>query len=114
VGRAFRPNSPRRWTSARRLQGHWRVVAFTGGRVDGPEFTGELIPVGGADWQILRPDRAAVADIRYTLRTETGALLLVMSTGMRHGPPEILARWARGEDVSAGTRSVAGGDPESP
>ena len=49
----------------------------------------------------MRPDGASVADIRYTLRTQTGALLLVTSTGVRHGPPEVLARLGRGEDVAA-------------
>jgi hypothetical protein len=82
--------------------GHRRVIAFTGGSFDGPELSGELVPGGGADWQILRPDGASVADIRYTLRTDTGALLLVTSTGVRHGPPEVLARLARGEAVAPG------------
>jgi hypothetical protein len=81
--------------------GHRRVVAFTGGRFDGREISGELVP-GGGDWQILRPDGGAIADIRYTLRTDAGALLLVTSTGVRHGPPEVLARLARGEQVPAG------------
>jgi hypothetical protein len=80
--------------------GHRRVVAFTGGRFDGPELSGELVPGGGADWQILRPGGAAVADLRYTLRTTSGALLLVTASGVRHGPPEVLARLARGEEVS--------------
>jgi hypothetical protein len=82
--------------------GHRRIVAFTGGRFDGPELSGELLPDGGADWQIVRPDGGAVADIRYTLRTHDGALLLVTSTGVRHGPPEVLARLARGEEVAPG------------
>jgi hypothetical protein len=81
--------------------GHRRIIAYTGGRFEGPELSGELVPGGGADWQVVRPDGAAVADIRYTLRTDAGALLLVTSTGVRHGPPEVLARLARGEEVSA-------------
>jgi len=80
--------------------GHRRVIAYSGGRFDGPELSGELIPGGGADWQIVRPSGSAVADIRYTLRTTSGALLLVSSTGVRHGPPEVLARLGRGEGVS--------------
>jgi hypothetical protein len=79
--------------------GHRRLVAFTGGRFDGPDLAGELV-AGGGDWQIVRPDGGAIADIRYTLRTDAGALLLVTSTGVRHGPPEVLARLAHGGDVS--------------
>jgi hypothetical protein len=81
-------------------EGHRRVIAFTGGRVTGPALTGEVVADGGADWQIVRPDGVAVADIRCTLRTDGGALLLVTATGRRHGPPEVLARLARGEPVA--------------
>lgn len=79
--------------------GHRRIVALTGGRAEGPDFHAELLPAGGADWQILRPAGSAVADIRYALRTDTGALLYVQSRGVRHGPSEVLARLAAGEDV---------------
>jgi hypothetical protein len=45
------------------------------------------------------PDGTALADIRYTLQTDSGDLLYVRSQGVRHGSPEVLARLARGEDV---------------
>ena len=54
---------------------------------------------GGADWQIVRPSGSSVADIRYTLKTDRGALLYVQSRGVRHGKPDVLARLAAGEDV---------------
>lgn len=82
-------------------QGRRRIVALTGGRASGPAFTAELIAEAGADWQILRPDGRSVADIRYTLRTDTGALLYVTAHGIRHGAPDVLARLAAGEDVDA-------------
>jgi hypothetical protein len=78
--------------------GHRRVVAYAGGRFSGDALSGELVP-GGGDWQIVGPDGGARVDIRYTLRTGAGALLLVTSTGVRHGPAEVLARLGRGEDV---------------
>jgi hypothetical protein len=80
-------------------QGHRRIVALTGGRAEGPDFNAELLETGGADWQILRPAGSSVADIRYTLKTDRGALLYVQSHGVRHGTPEVLARLAGGEDV---------------
>jgi hypothetical protein len=79
-------------------QGRRRIIAFTGGRAEGPELRAELVP-GGADWQVVRPSGSAVADIRYTLRTDRGALLYVQSQGVRHGPPDVLARLAAGEEV---------------
>jgi hypothetical protein len=80
-------------------EGHRRIIAFTGGRADGPGFHAELLGAGGADWQILRPSGSSVADIRYTLKTDRGALLYVQSQGVRHGRPEVLARLAAGEAV---------------
>lgn len=82
-------------------QGHRRIVALTGGHAEGRDFDAELLATGGADWQILRPGGSSVADIRYTLRTDRGALLYVQSHGVRHGKPEVLARLAAGEDVDA-------------
>jgi hypothetical protein len=80
-------------------QGHRRIVALTGGRAQGPDFKAELLGTGSADWLIVRPTGSSVADIRYTLKTDRGALLYVRSQGVRHGKPEVLARLAAGEDV---------------
>jgi Protein of unknown function (DUF3237) len=46
-----------------------------------------------------RPSGSSVADIRYTLKTNRGALLYVQSRGVRHGDPNVVARLAAGEDV---------------
>ena len=81
--------------------GHRRIVPQTGGTFSGPEIHGELLPGASADWQIVRPDGTAFADIRYTLETDGGDLLYVQSQGVRHGSAEVLARLARGEDVDA-------------
>jgi hypothetical protein len=82
-------------------QGHRRIVPWEGGAFTGPELNGEVIPGASADWQVLLPDGIALADIRYTLRTEGGELLYGRSRGVRHGSAEVLARLARGEDVDA-------------
>ena len=82
-------------------QGHRRIVPLTGGTFTGPELIGTLLPGVSADWQIVLPDGTALGDIRYTLRTDDGALLYVQSRGVRHGSPEVLARLGRGDDVDA-------------
>lgn len=76
--------------------GERRVIDILGGRVEG-RVSGRVLP--GADWQIVRPD--GVTDIRahYALETDAGARILVTSEGLRHGPPEVIARLARGEAV---------------
>jgi hypothetical protein len=80
-------------------EGHRRIVAWTGGRAVGPGFRAEVLATGGADWQIVRPSGSSIADIRYVLRTDRGALLYVQARGVRHGEPDVLARLAAGEDV---------------
>ena len=82
-------------------QGHRRIVPLIGGTFSGPELSGKLLPDASADWQIVLPDGTALGDIRYTLRTDAGALLYVQSRGVRHGSPEVLERLGRGEDVDA-------------
>jgi muconolactone delta-isomerase len=82
-------------------EGNRRIVPLTGGTFSGPELNGELIGGVSADWQIVLPDGTALGDIRYTLRTEGGALLYVRSRGIRHGTADVLARLARGGDVDA-------------
>jgi hypothetical protein len=82
-------------------QGHRRIVPLTGGRAEGGDLHAELLATAGADWQILRRDGSSVADIRYTLETDQGALLYVQAHGVRHGDPAVLARLAAGEDVDA-------------
>jgi Protein of unknown function (DUF3237) len=83
-------------------QGHRRIVTLTGGAFTGPELNGELLPGASADWQLVMPDGTVLGDIRYTLKTDAGALLYVQSRGVRHGSAEVLARLARGDDVDAG------------
>ena len=78
--------------------GHRRVVPIAGGAVSGPRLQGRVLPVG-ADWQILRPEGTADLDARYTIQSDDGALIYVMNRGVRHGPPEVLARLNRGERV---------------
>jgi hypothetical protein len=82
-------------------QGHRRIVPLTGGAFTGPELNGQLLPRASADWQIVLPDGTALGDIRYTLQTDSGALLYVQSRGVRHGSAEVLGRLASGEEVDA-------------
>lgn len=82
-------------------QGHRRIVPQTGGTFTGPDLSGKLLPGASADWQIVLPDGTALADLRYTLQTDSGTLLYVRSRGVRHGSPEVLARLGRGENVDA-------------
>jgi hypothetical protein len=82
--------------------GERRVVNILGGTFEGPRMRGEVLP-GGADWQIARRDGVLDLDARYVLKEQGGGLVRVVSRGYRHGPGEVLAALARGEDVDPGT-----------
>lgn len=80
--------------------GHRRVVNLLGGIVSGPKLNGRIVP-GGADWQIMAADGALDIHARYTIESDAGALIQVDSRGVRNGPPEVMARLGRGEDVDS-------------
>ncbi len=78
--------------------GERRYVPLLGGSVTGPGLNGRIEP-GGVDWQILRGDGVLEIAAHYVIRTADDALIEVRSEGLRHGPPEVMARLARGEAV---------------
>ena len=75
-----------------------RVVPITGGTVKGPRLNGRVVP-GGADWQFVRNDGVLVVEAKYTLESHDGVLIMVTNRGLRHGPPAVIERMARGEAV---------------
>jgi hypothetical protein len=79
--------------------GERRVINITGGSISGPRLSGKILP-GGADWQIIRSDDVADIFAKYTFQIDGGGLVLVTSAGLRHGPPEVIAKLARGEPVA--------------
>lgn len=96
--------------------GHRRVIPIIGGEVSGG-LDAAVLP-GGADWQLVRPDGALEIDGRYSARTPSGALLYLQVTGVRSGPPEVLAAMLAGDDVDPSsyyfrtTLSIETSDPE--
>lgn len=78
--------------------GQRRIIPIIGGTALGPDITGEVLNVG-ADWQTIHADGAAHLDTRYAIKTEDGAVIEVVNIGTRHGPSEVMAKLAAGEDV---------------
>ena len=78
--------------------GERRMIGIIGGSVSGPKLKGRILP-GGADWQIIRGDGAADIKARYAIETEDGALIMVTSEGLRHGPPDVMEKLMRGDNV---------------
>ena len=79
--------------------GTHRIVPIVGGgRVDGPQIKGRLIG-NAADWQWTRHDGVTVADAIYAIETDDGVVIQIPNRGLRHGPPEVMARLIAGEVV---------------
>jgi hypothetical protein len=77
-----------------------RVVPITEGKFEGPRLRGTLIP-GGTDHMLVRPDGVLLPDVRVTLVTDDGDLILMTYGGFRYGPPEVMHRLERREPVEA-------------
>src|SRR5689334_1672560 len=75
-----------------------RILPIRGGEVTGPLPQGKVLP-GGADWQFVRPDGVLQIEAKYTLQATDGTLIMVTNRGLRHGPPEVIEKLARGEAV---------------
>lgn len=78
--------------------GQRRIIPIVGGKVEGARIRGEILDLG-ADWQTVFADGTAELDARYGLRTHDGAIIEVRNLGLRHGPADVMARVAKGEDV---------------
>lgn len=76
-----------------------RMIPILGGSFAGPRMQGIILP-GGADWQLVRPDGTAEIEAHYTMKTHDGVCIYIMNRGYRHGPPEIMQKLARGEEVA--------------
>ncbi|MFK7891099.1 MAG: DUF3237 domain-containing protein [Granulosicoccus sp.] len=77
-----------------------RIIPITGGAVSGPRLSGRILNLG-ADWQTVFSDGLAELDTRYAFETHDGALIEIINFGYRHGPEEVIAALARGEEVPA-------------
>jgi hypothetical protein len=78
--------------------GRRRVIPILGGTFTGERLTGRVL--GGAnDYQIIRRDGVLELEARYVIETADKALIYVENTGLRDGPPDLLAAQARGELV---------------
>ncbi len=81
------------------VDGARRIIPiFEGGSVVGPLINGKLLG-NAADWQLTRPDGVTVADAIYALRTDDGVIIQLRNKGLRHAPPDVMARLVAGENV---------------
>lgn len=75
-----------------------RVISILGGEFNGNGWRARVMP-GGADFQLIVSETLTELDARYTLELDGGDLVYVRNRAIRSGPPELMARIARGEPV---------------
>ena len=79
--------------------GRRRIATVTGGEFRGERLRGTVVGAPAGDWLLQRHDGATVLDVRLVLRTDDGEHIYMSYRGVRHGPPEVMARLAAGEPV---------------
>lgn len=79
--------------------GRRRIAAVAGGEFAGERLRGTVVPAPAGDWLLQRQDGVTVLDVRLLLRTDDGEHIYMSYRGLRHGPPEVMARIAAGEAV---------------
>lgn len=77
-----------------------RIIPIIGGTASGPLLNGRILPIG-ADWQTVQTGGIADLDARYAIETTDGAVIEVVSKGIRHASAEVAARIAAGDAVPA-------------
>ena len=79
-------------------EGLRRVVPILGGRIAGSRINGTIL-AAGADYQLIRPDGYTTLDARYVAHLDDGAMIYIVNTGVRFGPPDVMTRITKGEPV---------------
>jgi uncharacterized protein DUF3237 len=76
-----------------------RVLYARTGKFEGSGLRGE-VHAGGGDWVLIRRDRSAQLDIRFTLRTEEGETIFLQGTRLFIASDSVSARIRAGSKVS--------------
>lgn len=79
--------------------GERRIIPVAGGQFNGERINGTVLAHAGSDLLLQRADGSFQQDVRLTLRSDDGALILMTYRGVRHSAPEVSRRIARGEAV---------------
>ena len=78
--------------------GRRRIDRLDTGTFKGPKINAEILP-GGMDILLVGGDDALRPDVRLPLKLDDGEVLFISYRGVRHGPPEVMQRIAKGEQV---------------
>lgn len=79
--------------------GRRRIATVKGGRFEGKELKGVVLPAPGGDWLLQRRDGILMLDVRLSLKTHDDHLIYMHYRGMRHGPAWVIEQLNKGEKV---------------
>lgn len=68
--------------------GYRMIVMVAGGRFTGPKLNGEIVPMSGADWSLIRADGVGSLNVRMCLKTDDGAMIYVHWHGLMAFEPD--------------------------
>lgn len=86
-------------TMGRNATGVRLHIPITGGIVQGPRLTGQVVP-GGSDWPIMTPEGHSVIEAHYTIQADDGTPIYVVNRGLRVSSEEVRQRLISGQDVA--------------
>ncbi|HAS42040.1 MAG TPA: DUF3237 domain-containing protein [Microscillaceae bacterium] len=69
-------------------EGNRLIFMGESGTFEGPKMTGAVLANSGGDWSRIRADGSGALDVRLTLRTNDGALILMTYFGRMVAAPE--------------------------
>ena len=78
--------------------GRRRIDLLGAGQFEGPRISAKILP-GGMDLLLGGSDGAVRPDVRLPLELDDGQTLLIIYRGVRHAPPEVMAKIVAGERV---------------
>jgi hypothetical protein len=61
-------------------RGERRIIPITGGRFEGPNIRGEIMP-GAWDWQLTKADGCTDVEANYFIKTDDGVIINVINKG---------------------------------
>ena len=78
-----------------------RIGVIQGGSFEGERLSGEVLT--GNDWQSVRTDSCIKLDVRLVLKTTDGGLIVMTYTCLRAGPPSVIEKLDKAEEVDPGS-----------
>jgi hypothetical protein len=78
-----------------------RIGVIQGGSFEGERLSGDVLT--GNDWQSVRTDSCIKLDVRLVLKTTDGELIVMTYTCLRAGPPSVIEKLDKGEEVDPGS-----------